>query len=331
MTTQDESNLIDDTHEAISETVMVWSENLDKTISGWLEDKKKDPEEMVDRVSKLPAKTLEDQVNYVDTFFQTGKYLDETNNTYIRLRTQGYFQSKESADYGLRLSAQLPFKRSRKNLTIFIEDVTTDNADNILQDDSEAPSLGISYFRPEKYGINSKYSLGLQGIDPYVRARYNRFFNPNDWLIDLSQAFQYSVDDNFEEETNIYFDRQFEDLTLFRVHLHRSTHQEIDGMDYAMSLEYYCCRKKNTGLRFSQTFIGNTEYPYLVDNGIDAPYRKTFSGINNYVTTVTWRRNVWKNWFFYEVRPAVSFHKQYDYDPNYTIRVFFDFYFGKFH
>lgn len=325
-----ESNFIDDTHHAISHTVIEWSEDLDTTVSGWLKDDDDNRTGQIEKVSDLPANTLEDQVNYVDSFFQTGKYLDETDNTYIRVRTKSYFQSKESADFGLSLNAQLPFRRSRKNLRIFIEDINTDNARNILQDDSNSPSLGLNYYRPERYGILSKYSLGLSGIDPYVRARYNKFFKPNDWLIDVAQAFQYSTDDKFEEETNIYFDRQFEDMSLFRVHLHRATHQEIDGMDYMLSLQYYCCRKKNTGLRFAQTFIGNTEYPYIVDNGIEPAQTRTYGGINNYISSVTWRRNVWRKWFYFEVTPSVSFHKQYDWDPNYTLRVFFDFYFGKF-
>lgn len=329
-TVQEESNFIDDVHESISQTVLEWSEEIDITVSNWLDDNESNTSGTVEKASQLPDETLEERSNYVDSFFQTNKYLDETDNTYIRFRTQGYFQSKESADYGVRLSAQLPFKRSRRNLKIFIEDVTTENARNIFQDEDESPSLGVNYYIPETYGINSKYSLGFSGIDPYIRARYNMLFTPDDWLIDLVQIFQYSTDNKFEEETNIYFDRDLKDNGLFRVQLHRSTHEEIEGIDYAMSLEYYCCSKKNTGLRFAQSFIGNTDYPYSVDNGAEPPQIKTYGGINNYITSVSWRRNVWRKWFYFEVTPAVSFQKQYDWEPNYAVRLFFDFYFGKF-
>ena len=325
-----ESNFINDTHHTISHTVIEWEDILDTELSSWLEDDEKNATQQVDKVTELPEETLEEEVNYVDSFFQTGKYLDETDNTYILLRTDSFFQSKESADFGLKLRAQMPFRRSSRNIKIFIEDVTTDNANNILQDKDESPSIGINYYRPETYGINSKYSLGFSGIDPYVRARYNKIFETENWLIDLAQIFQYSTDDKFEEETNVYFDRQFEDLTFLRLQLHRATHQEIDGMDYGMSVQYYFSHKKNTGLRLSQSFFGNTKYPYTVDNGTDPVQTKTFSGINNYTTTLTWRRNVWKKWFYYEVRPSVSFQKQYEWDPNYAIRIFFDFYFGKF-
>lgn len=329
--TVEDPNYIDDTHKNISETVVEWADIVDHKVSSWVDNGEDNETDSVDSASELPKETLEEEINYVDSFFQTGKYLDETDNTYILLRTDSYFQSKESADFGVKLRAQMPFRKSKRNLKIFIEDVTADNARNVLLDKEEAPSLGINYYRPETYGINSKYSLGLSGIDPYVRVRYNKFFKPDNWYIDIAQTFQYSTDDKFEEDTNLYFDRQFEDMSLLRLQFYRATHQEIDGMDYGMSIQYYFSQKRdNTGLRLSQTFFGNTKYPYMVDDSIDPPLTKTYGGINNYTSTLTWRRNIWRKWFYYEVRPAVSFQKLYDWDPNYTIRIFFDFYFGKF-
>jgi len=326
-----ESSYIDDAHKDISEMVVEWADIVDTKLSTWLEDDEANATQQVESPSELPKETLEEEVNYVDSFFQTGKYLDETDSTYILLRTESFFQSKESADFGLKLRAQMPFRKSKKNLKIFIEDVTAENARNVLQDKEETPSIGLNYYRPETYGINSKYSLGLSGIDPYVRARYNKFFKTENWYIDIAQSFQYSTDDKFEEDTEFYFDRQFEDMSLLRLQFYRATHQEIDGMDYGMSIQYYFSQKRdNTGLRLSQTFFGNTEYPYVVNENVDPPLTKIYGGVNTYTSTLTWRRNVWRKWFYYEVRPAVSFQKMYDWDPNYSIRIFFDFYFGKF-
>lgn len=332
---QIESNYIDDTHKAISKKVVDWSNALDTTLNDWVKDKEeedvKDTEDnATDLVSELPVNTLEEKVNYVDTFFQSDKYLEETENTFVRVRTGGYFQSKDSSDFDVSLSAQMPFKKSRKNIKIFIENMNADNAGNVLQDKTESPDIGINYFRPEKFGLNSKYSLGFSGIHPFTRARYNLPFSTNEWLIDASQSFKYSTKNKFEEETNIYFDRELPEKKLLRLQLHRKTQEEIDGMEYIFSAQYYCCRKKNTGLRFSQMFIGHTKYQYTVDTGTLPLQEKTFGGINNYVSAVTWRRNIWRKWFYYEVSPAVSFEKQYEYEPNYTIRLSFDFYLGKY-
>ena len=280
-----------------------------------------------------PPKTLESRAKSVDAFFQNKKYFNETENTFIRVRVVSYFQSKESSDFDLALSAQMPFKKSRENLKVFVENITLDNAEDILKDDSgddhEAPDIGLHYYKPVK-GIKSRYSIGLGGIDPFVKARYNMPIRTNQWLIDMVQLFKYSTDDKFEEETNIYFDKKVGEKSLFRIQIHRKTQENIAGMDYALSLQYYRSLKKETGFGFGQLFFANTKYPYAVDNGIEPPQIKHYAGIHNYVTSFSWRENIWRKWFYYEVRPSVSFHKQYDYEPNYRIRLFFDFYFGKF-
>lgn len=279
--------------------------------------------------TNVSENTLEDRVKSTDSFFQSEKYLNETDNTYVRVRVENYFQSKESNDIGLTLRAQMPFKKSRKNLKIFLDNMTLDNANEILNETNEAPDIGIRYFKLEKM-IKSRYSIGFRGIDPFVRARYNMPIQTDNWLIDMVQSFKYSLDDKFEEETNIYFDKEVGKESLLRVQLYRKTQEDLEGMHYALFLQYYRSLSKHTGYGFTQAFIGNTKYEYTVDNGIEPPQTEQFSGINNYVTSFSWRTNIWRKWFFVEVRPSVSFDKRYDYEPNYRVLLFFDFYFGKF-
>ncbi len=84
------------------------------------------------KISKLEEKSYA-----VDKFFQNEKYLNETENTYIRVRLQSFFQTKDSNDFDLKLRAQIPFSKSRKNIKIFVDDLTMDNADNVLRDTSK--------------------------------------------------------------------------------------------------------------------------------------------------------------------------------------------------
>ncbi|MFC2057928.1 hypothetical protein ACFLR6_03215 [Campylobacterota bacterium] len=286
---------------------------------------------MVDETKKTIT-TVEEKVHSVDQFFQNEKYLNETENTYVRVRVESYFQSKGSNDFDLTVRAQIPFSKSKKRFKIFVDDLTLDNADAILKDttvNDDTPDIGIHYFA-SRHNILSRYSIGLSGIDPFVKARFNMPINIDEWLIDPVQLFKYSTDNKFEEETNIYFDKKVSEKSLFRIQLHRSTQEEINGMNYALSAQYYRSTKKNTGFGFAQSFFGNTEYEYTTEKGVPHPKTKKYGGIHDYVTSFSWRANIWRKWFYYEVRPSVSFHKQYDYEPNYTLRVFFDFYFGKF-
>jgi len=288
---------------------------------------------VVDETNK-PANTLEEKVHSVDQFFQNEKYLNETENTYIRVRGESFLQSKESNDFDLTIRAQMPFSKTKKRFRIFVDDLTADNVDNTLQDasndDQGSPDIGVHYYAPIRK-IKSRYSIGLSGIDPFVKARYNMPIRANEWLIDTVQVFEYSTDDKFEEETNIYFDRSWSSKSLFRIQLHRSTHQETDGMDYALSAQYFRATKKDAGYGFAQSFYGNTKYEYIVDNSAGVPETETFGGINTYITSFSWRENIWRKWFYYEIRPSVAFERQYDYEPNYRVRIFLDFYFGKHH
>lgn len=287
------------------------------------------PENRSPLAGNVAESTLEDRVRSTDSFFQSEKYLNETDNTYIRVRIENYFQSKESSDFGLTLRAQMPFTKSRQNLKIFLDNMTLDNAHEILKDKDEAPDIGINYFDFDKM-IHSIYSVGFSGIDPFVRARYNMPVKTEEWLIDLVQLFRYSIDDKFEEETNIYFDKEVGKESLFRVQLYRKTQEDIAGMDYALFLQYYRTLSRHTGYGIGQAFIGNTKYEYTAGNGIEPFQRKEYAGINSYVTSFSWRTNVWRKWFFVEVHPSVSFDKQYDYEPNYQVRLFFDLYLGNF-
>ncbi len=330
--TEQESNYIDETHTTLSKKVLEWSRMIDTALSSWAGN---DEINTTTVASNISDQTLENRVESVDAFFQNDKYLNETDNTFIRIRVDNNFQSKESNKFNFSVSAQLPLGKSKKSFKIFVDDLTSDNAKNILNDDSEedrlAPDIGVHYFAEKRYGIKSRYSLGLSGLDPFVRARYTMTVKTDKWLIDPVQLFQYSANDEFEEETNIYFDKQLKESSLIRIQLHRKTQTKVKGMDYALSLQYYWSPKKDTGLKLSQSFLGNTKYRYRVDENVEPPVTKNYSGIHNYLTSLSWRENIWRKWFYYEVRPGVNFHKDHDYKPNYTIRLFMDFYFGQYH
>lgn len=328
-TTSAEPGYIDETHKNVSDKILEWSDALDSKLSSWMGDDGNSSSDPQSREFRRPPNK---RVKSVDSFFQNKKYLDETEETFVTLRFDSEFSSLESEDFKVKLGGQVALSKSKKRFKFFIDNATSDNVEDILvEDSSNSPEIGFHYFAPETYGIDSKYSLGTRGIHPFVRARYYMTFKTNEWYIEPSQIFRYSSNNKFEEETTVYFDRHFDDLSLFRFVMHRATRESKKGMDYDFTLQYYWSPIENIGLRASQSFIGNTKYTYVVNPNIEPPQTKTYDGIYDYVSSVSFRHNIWRKWFFYEVRPGVSFHKIHDYDPNYTLRVFFDLHFGKFY
>jgi hypothetical protein len=317
---------VDDYHESISEEVVEWAESIDRTLYEWLGGDEENA------TARHTATDLERERKNNDAFFQTRKYLNETSRAYIRLRVDTSVRSLESDDTNFHVRVHLPLSRTRKRLKFFIEDLNEDNAENLVKrsdetTESDSPKFGLNYFAPEAYGIHSKYSLGLSGLHPYVRGRYNMVFEPGVWVIEPVQTFQYSERSDFSEWTNLYFDTEPWEETLFRIRLSRGTRAHEKGMPYGIALSFSRETAGHSGVRLVQSFAGHTRYEYTPD-GSDETRR--YSGIYNYTTAVGYRRSVWKKWLYLEAIPSVNFHKEHDYRPNYSFFLLFDLFFGNY-
>ena len=164
-TDANQSSYIDELYTDFSGKILEWSELIDTKLCDWLEDPYDDTLD-----SAAPNDALNNEIKKMDSFFQNQKFFDESEKTYLRLRLESDFHSKESNDFNANLNAQLPLSRSKKHLKIFIDNLTDENAKDLFHEnlDKEEPSsgIGIHYFAPQAYGIASRYSLGMTGITP---------------------------------------------------------------------------------------------------------------------------------------------------------------------
>ena len=306
---------VDDLYKAISSEVIYNSNTIDTTLST-LFNEQNDTNVNIDTDSYKKQS--------VDTFFQNKKFIDETEKSFVRVRLEYDIYSLQTDKLRLQASAHLPLSNTQNNLNIFIDDVTQDNVNEIiprkLDEEQTSPQIGLNYFAPKLFEISSKYSVGTIGYYPFLRARYRTVFKTELWEIEPVQTFTYSSKSEFKEQTDIYFDKHISDSSLFRILFHRQTISHVDGMDYGVTLKYFYSRKKLSGLNMSQSFSGNTEYEYN---------SRVYKGITSYTTSLSWRRSVWRKWFFYELQPGVNFHKNYEYRANYALKIFLDFYFGE--
>lgn len=307
---------IDRFHKNVSTYVLDSSDYLDTHISQWLGN---------DINKTCLAEPIEDlsPSSEIDSFFQNNKYLSETKDTYIRLRMDNHLYSKDKNKIRFKLSAQLPFDRCKKQFQLFFKDENT-HADEVKSTDTSYGGVGIRYQQKEKYGVKSSYAIGLRNQAPYIRGRYALPFKYKSWEIEPVQVLKYSNKYYFEEETNIYFDKTINEKDLFRIQLHREAGTKLDGTDYGLTFEYYLHTEKNSGLRLRQSFFGNTHYNDVYKND------KDYHGINNYVTSFSWRENILRDWLYYEVRPGVNYHKDHNFKPSYSLRFFVDIYFGEY-
>jgi len=325
LNTTEEDSYIDSWHKEAATQVKQWSDYADYKLV--------DMADYIDGVEhnvSEPVSIVQDNKDSVDAFFLNEKHLDETDSSYVSIRPDARFSSKEDEEFNFKVSAHLALSRSKKRFKLFINDLDQDNANNIATDDQEksAPEIGLNYFAPETYNIKSKYSVGVRGIYTFARARYSTEFHPGEWIIEPIQIFRYSLKDYFKEETQVFFDTKITNLSLFRIFLGRGTESSVPGMRYDGAISIFWTPKKKTGLSLTQSFNGSTKHEYTQDeNAIPIVYEQ-MNGIYNYSTSLSWRQNFYRKWLFYELQPGVNFHKTYEYEPNYTLRVLLDIYIG---
>ncbi|MBN2782778.1 MAG: hypothetical protein JXQ66_06010 [Campylobacterales bacterium] len=315
------SSYIDSFHKLTSESVSNFSSYLDDSLSNMFESKASYDEN---------CSELQKEFSEIDRFNQNEKFIDDTDRSFVKVRFSSKAQTIGDIENEIKLKAYVDLRKSKKNLKLFIESSSDDAIEQFndsYSDNDSKTRIGISYLSPEYYSIKSRYSIAFRGLDPYLKVRFKRAFELERWIIEPNQSFKYNIyDDVFEENTYIYFDTKLDNERFFRILLSRGTTSEKNGMDYGAALTYIYKPQKEISIGMSQSFSGNSEYSYTDANNNIINY----SGINSYTTQLSWRHNVWKKWFNYEIIPAVSFQKENDFKANYQITILTDFYFGNF-
>lgn len=326
-----ERNFIDTSHDYITKKFHAISEKADSVTADTVNYTKnigKDTNSTTENSKKDKQKELNPE--NVDALFQNEKYINETKKSFLRISTDYAYNSIEKNDLNVRLGASLALNKSIKNLKLYLSGFNQDNVDDITKRkkyDDEKPEIGVSYLIELKNNIETKYSLGIRNLYPYIRGRFSYLKDTGSWSIEPVQTIEYSIKNEFKEDTTLYLDKEIIKKVKFRLEFSRGTKTDTKGMDYDSVASIFWTPQTKTGLRLSQGIYGNTKYEHIINKTTGES--EIYSGINNYETTLTFRQNIYRKWLFYEVSPGVSFQKQYDFDPNYRFYIRIDAFFGK--
>ncbi len=311
-------NYMDKLHRNISNSIIKLSANTDNYIA-----------QKIDSFSKNNLNNLNDKIDKNDGFFKSTKYLEETIKSYIRISTDYKYNSLQSNDFNVNVHASIDLRKSSKNLKLFISDLNSDNANDLLDKKrykENNAAIGISLMETIGRHIDVKYSLGIRSLYPYIKARFSLKKQLGSFQFEPVQNFQYSAKDHFREDTRLYIDKYIQKKLLFRAELGRGSRSKYDGMDYDTTFHLFWTLNSKSGFVFTQAFYGNTKYKYTVNQTTGE--QKKFNGINNYLSQISYRHDIYKKWIFYEVGFGVNFSKSEDYKANYRLYVKFDFFFG---
>jgi len=311
------TNIIDTTHNYISKKVEAISNFADSITDNTLEYTKNF--------------TDDNGTNFknVDALFQNERYIEEIKKSFVRLSMDYMYNSLDSNDINIKLTAKLALNKSRNNLRFYLSGLNQDNIDDINKknnDNNDKAEIGISYLLESTSNLQTEYFLGIRSLYPYVKGRFSYTKEMNSWTIEPVQIIEYFTRDEFKEQTKLYLDTHIAKKVNLKLELSRGTNSKNSGMDYSGVASIFWTPLNKTGVQLSQGIYGNTKYDYIFNEVTGET--KVYDKINNYETTLTFRQNIYKKWLFYEISPGINFHKDNDFKANYKFLLRIDAFFG---
>lgn len=312
---------MDSLQENVSYRVSVFSSNVDRQIAGAFEETNASVTESESERFFL--------TRWFDGYFIDDTHLDHTNRSYIRVRLGYTFDSKAENQIINDVKARIRLPLSQERFQLFIGDDTRAGSDLAMSGtEEESTGVGIRYvmdrYTPERMGSGT--SVGISSWDdPFAKLYVDYTLLDGTWLIKPVQTFRYSKEMEFEEWTDLFIARRFPDDGILQLLLERSTRSHSDNMEYLAQLSYWNVNRHRVGFQPYMALYGRTKA--LLENYENG--RRADSGVYNYAAGLIWRRNVLRDYFFYQIHPTVSFHERYGYRANYLLHLTFEIYFGR--
>lgn len=248
----------------------------------------------------------------IDSFFGDERIDAESNGSRIRVFTLTTIPEGElaSTEGNFRIQLVLPKTQKRFQLILTREDEEDQNDDDgnpattptPTNEDGEereqATEAGLRYLWNEA-NVNVSTDIGIRAqIPPLLfmqgRIRKNIPIDKN-WVFRPIQRLRWLQDEGFNANTNLNFDRRLNDAWLFRL----VNNIRWNDQDYRIIL-----RNGPTFLHRINDKIGMSYNAFVVSES------SPNSRVENYIVSIGYRQLLYKNWFFWELSPSVSFPRE---------------------
>lgn len=277
----------------------------------------------MDRTQDIVTDSLEATVLRLDQFFTNSQFLEDSTESYLRLRPEAGYDTDDDFDWDLNLAARLDLPGTKQRYSLIISSEADDpTGDGRFTDTLDHESDGgIALERNSKRPLNKwrvRPAIGVKGgwlPDPFARLRATRYYNlEGRWLTRLQGTTRYLVDDQWDLRGELDFNRLLGERWALRI---RTDLRYRDAKDRTDANQYFTITQKLNeleGISYELAVLTNDDPDWDVRS-----YRFLFA----------YRQLIYKDWLFVEYMPELSFREENDYDPSAGIRLRLEAFFGK--
>lgn len=284
-----------------------WSTDQGEDIPGL----DREQEKKLDEVQIMASAKLLDVANWIDSFFDDGRAVEEENSTRATIKlSMGYsrndeFEIKPRFDWRLKL----PKLSSRAQLFISAsedEDFDVDSdpiTGRPAHEDSENSEFtaGLKWFLKESEKYNISFDTGASWDYLFAGVRFRAIQDYGYWQGRLTERLRYYTDDGLENKLTYDLERGFTTKTMFRTTTSINWYEDGDGFPHSQYFRLYQVLSEFQVLSYESGIYLDTDPSYTMT---DLQF------------IIKYRQRYFRDWLILEIAPRITFPEDHDYEVN---------------
>jgi hypothetical protein len=255
----------------------------------------------------------------IDRFFAGDEALDR-NESYVRLRAGSIWRRNGdiSSDSDIKVKLDLPGSKRRWKLLFESDpdefsDLETQTrstpTDNRQFTDTEGSTGALRFVVDEKSKWKKDFDIGVRGstpLDTFARYQLRRNHKINeDWSLYFKESIYIFHSDGWGQKTSFSFERLLTKDYLWRNRIEAKFKDEENVLQTAFVMSTLHVLDDSRAIDYA---VG-----VLVNN-------RPVSQTTAYFINTTFRKRLYKDWLFFDIRPELAFRRSYDEDTPGRVR-----------
>ncbi len=269
----------------------------------------------LDNVHKNVADSMDSTALWFDKFFILEEFSPDqyaTGEARIRLGWEPRSRDLAEFDTRFRVKFRLPNLKHRVDVVMSdYEDEQADNSLSVLQDDNNNVndnrlSLALRFKHKPDSGLSHRLGVG-RGLQIFARTRYRNSHSFSEKLsFRWETAANFYSKDGFGSEITGQFGYTASPSKIYRFNNHFVYRDETNDWFWQHNLQYLSQLDNQDAIIAGIYFEGNSRPDYRLEE---------------YLTSVRWRKNALREWLFFEVEPFILWRRDESFSASYGLAL----------
>ncbi|MEP4147138.1 MAG: hypothetical protein ABJL54_07935 [Halioglobus sp.] len=262
----------------------------------WIETEEP-PINWVDTSQSVAAEQAQAAVEWMDEFFGDPTYDLEKAESFLRLEFENDWDQDDGNDFGVRIRGKVQLPKISKRLDLVFTEADGEAVSSEEREDLDNVSLQLNVRESERSRFDATMGFSSGHLKPGVRYR-----NEGDLQSARSyryvQRLQYEHGENFFTIAQADLFQAFENTDVLR------WSNRIKYGDHTQGMEW------RTRLSLFQRYGTNTKRPLALNHFLTVSGEtQPDSFVKNYRLGTIWRRQVYRDFLFVELEPAINYRR----------------------